>query len=490
MFERYTEKARRVIFFARYEASQFGSPNIDTEHLLLGLLREDKALTHRFLRSRADLKNIRRQIEQSTPIREKVSTSVDLPVSEECKRVLTHAAEEAESLSHKHICTEHLLLGLLREEKCFGAELLHERGLRLAAVREELRTIPPGAETRRAPAGEAPLAEFSIDITEQASQGELPSVVGREPELQRLVQVLGRRTKANAVLIGERGVGKRSIVAAMAQRIANGEVAAPLAGRSIVELDLASMVGARRAASPDFSGHAVSELSSADIIYFVPELYSVLLSPPEKSLLNAAELVKTALLEGRLQCISTAAEEEARRLLEKHPWLSRCFTEIPISPPTDEEAFHILSISKTRFEKHHLVTYSDDALRYAVVYSNLYVKNRVLPDKALDLLDEAGSYVRSRASGLPDEVVELRKKIRFIIKRIEAAIANHEFEKARVFSDQERSERENLEALEARLGLDRGSRIPVTREAIEEVVATWTGLPVATIRAGASNPNS
>lgn len=490
MFERYTEKARRVIFFARYEASQFGSPYIETEHLLLGLLREDKALTNRFLRGPADSEDIRRQIEQSTPISEKVSTSVDLPLSEECRRVLAYAAEQADALSHKHIGTEHLLLGLLREEKCFGAELLHERGLRLAGVREELRRVSAGAETRRAPAGEAPLAEFSIDLTEQASQGELASVVGRVPEIQRLVQVLGRSKKANAVLIGERGVGKRTIVAALAQRIADGEVAPPLAGRSIVELDFASMLLARRAASPHFSGHAVSELSSADIIYFVPELYSVLLSPPEKSWVNAGELVKTALLEGRLQCISTAREEEAQRVLEKHPWLSHCFTEIPVSPPTDEETVQILSVLKTRFEKHHSVIYSEDALRSAVLYSNLYVKNRVLPDKALDLLDEAGSYVRSRASGLPDEVVELRKKIRFIIKRMEAAIANHEFEKARVFSDQERSEREHLEALEARLGVDRDSRIPVTREAIEEVVATWTGLPVATVRAGASNPNS
>ena len=490
MFERYTEKARRVIFFARYEASQFGSPYIDTEHLLLGLLREDKALTNRFLRSHADLEGIRRQIEQSTPIREKVSTSVDLPLSDECRRVLGHAAEEAEALSHKHVGTEHLLLGLLREEKCFGAELLHERGLRLTPIREELRRTPTAAESGSAPASEAPLAEFSIDMTEQARQGELPPVVGREPELQRLVQVLGRGTKPNPVLIGERGVGKRSIVSALAQRIADGEVAAPLAGRSIVELDLASMVGARRAALPHFSGHAAAELSSADIIYFVPELYSVLLFPPEKSWLNAAELVKSALLEGRLQCISTASQEQAQRVLEKHPWLSRCFTEIAVLPPADEEAFQILSASKARLEKHHFVTYSDDALRYAVIYSNLYVKNRVLPDKALDLLDEAGSYVRSRASGLPDQVIELRKKIRFIIKRMEDAIARHEFEKARVFSDQERSERESLEALEGRLGADRDARIPVTREAIEEVMATWTSLPVGTIRAGTSNPNS
>src|SRR6202166_3931601 len=212
MFERYTEKARRVIFFARYEASQFGSPYIEAEHLVLGLLREDKALTNRFLRSHApvnSVESIRKQIEAHTTVREKVPTSVDLPLSDESKRVLAYAAEEAERLGHKHIGTEHLLLGLLREEKCFASEILQERGLKLAQIRDELARVTqekaPAAQRQRE---SSLLAEFSRDLTQAAMDGQLDPLVGRDGELERVVQILCRRTKNNPVLIGEPGVGK------------------------------------------------------------------------------------------------------------------------------------------------------------------------------------------------------------------------------------------------------------------------------------------
>ena len=224
MFERYTEKARRVIFFARYEASQFGSPYIETEHLLLGLLREDKALANRFLRSHAAIESIRKQVESHTTIREKVSTSVDLPLSHECKRVLAYGAEEAERLSHKHIGTEHLLLGLLREEKCFASEILHERGLRLAQVREEVLRSSSDKATSPRPKESSLLTEFSRDLTQSAADGILDPLIGREGELERLVQILCRRTQNNPVLIGEPGVGKTAIVEGLAQRISEGDV--------------------------------------------------------------------------------------------------------------------------------------------------------------------------------------------------------------------------------------------------------------------------
>src|ERR1700691_3828276 len=220
MFERYTEKARRVIFFARYEASQFGSPYIETEHLLLGLLREDKALTNRFFRSRPS----------------------GLPLSNECKRVLAYAAEEAERLSHKHIGTEHLLLGLLREEKCFAAEILHERGLRLSTIREELaRTSQEKAQPQRQRESSL-LSEFSRDLTQAAMDSQLDPLVGRDGELERVVQILCRRTKNNPVLIGEPGVGKTAIVEGLAQRIADGEVPSFLADKRILALDLSLIV--------------------------------------------------------------------------------------------------------------------------------------------------------------------------------------------------------------------------------------------------------
>ena len=218
MFERYTEKARRVIFFARYEASQFGSPCIETEHLLLGLLREDKVLTNRFLRSSAAVESIRKQIEAQTTLREKVSTSVDLPLSHECKRVLAYGAEEAERLNHKHIGTEHLLLGLLREEKSFAADILHERGLRLTQVREEIARSSSEKMSSNRPKESSLLSEFSRDLTQAAMDGLLDPLVGRDYELERVVQILCRRTKNNPVLIGEPGVGKTAIVEGLAQK--------------------------------------------------------------------------------------------------------------------------------------------------------------------------------------------------------------------------------------------------------------------------------
>src|SRR5213594_4647838 len=234
MFERYTEKARRVIFFARYEASQFGSPYIETEHLLLGLLREDKALTNRFLRSHASVESIRKQIEGHTTAREKASTSVDLPLSNECKRVLAYAAEEAERLSHKHIGTEHLLLGLLREEKCFGAQILTERGIQLSRVREELARQPHEAALgQKRPSVLDELRSYISDLVDQTQP-----MIGREKELDRLMELLCRFSGKNPVLVGELGVGKRTIVGGLARCIADGNIPQSLAEKAILVLDL------------------------------------------------------------------------------------------------------------------------------------------------------------------------------------------------------------------------------------------------------------
>lgn len=483
MFERYTEKARRTIFFARYEASQFGSPYIETEHLLLGLLRENKALSQRFLRARA-LDDIRKQIESHTEIREKVSTSVDLPLSNENRRVLAYAAEEADRLGHRHIGTEHLLLGLLREEKCFAAELLHEQGLELAKVRGELKRLMP--EQPKA-AADALLAHFTTDLTDRAMQQELPPIVGRNSELQRLIQVLGRSTKHNPLLVGEVGVGKRSIVHALAQRVIEGTPEPDLAGKKILEFDIGQALVARRASRMDFAEQVLAELvSSPDVIYFIPELYSVLLSPPDKAWWNAAELLKDALLQGKLQCISTASPEENDRVNERHPWLARCFSVIDVPEPTDEESIRILVSAQERMEKYHFVSYTEEAIRSAVTYSRRYVKNRFLPDKALDLMDEAGAYVRAHVSALPQDILELRNKLRGIIKAMEDSIANHEFQKARFYSDEEKQVRESLRALSKQHGINEAGVKPVTQAVIEEVVAGWLGVPVNSIRSDIS----
>jgi ATP-dependent Clp protease ATP-binding subunit ClpC len=485
MFERYTEKARRVIFFARYEASQFGSPYIETEHLLLGLLREDKALTNRFLRSHASVESIRKQIEGHTTIREKVSTSVDLPLSNECKRVLAYAAEEAERLSHKHIGTEHLLLGLLREEKCFAAEILHERGLRLSAIREELsRTTQEKAQPQRSRESSL-LSEFSRDLTQAALDNQLDPLVGRESELERVVQILCRRTKNNPVLIGEPGVGKTAIVEGLAQRIADGEVPSFLSDKRILALDLSLIV-----AGTKYRGQFEERLKTImkelmenqNCIIFIDELHTLVGAGSAEGSLDAANILKPALSRGEIQCIGATTPGEYRKSVEKDRSLERRFQSVKVPPPNEVDAIKIIEGIKDRYEKFHAVTYTEDAINYAVHHSNRYIPDRFLPDKAIDLIDEAGARVKLRQTSLPDEITEVQKRIKFIVHRMENAIANHEFEKARFYSDEERKERENLRALREKYHLDESSTGVVGREDIEDVVSRWTGVPITSIK--------
>ena len=425
MFERYTEKARRVIFFARYEASQFGSPYIETEHLLLGLLREDKALTNRFLRSHASVESIRKQIEGHTTIREKVSTSVDLPLSNECKRVLAYAAEEAERLSHKHIGTEHLLLGLLREEKCFAAEILHERGLKLLAIREELaRATQEKAPQQQRNRESSLLAEFSRDLTQAAMDNQLDPLVGRDGELERVVQILCRRTKNNPVLIGEPGVGKTAIVEGLAQRIADGEVPSFLADKRVLALDLSLIV-----AGTKYRGQFEERLKTImkelmenqNSIVFIDELHTLVGAGSAEGSLDAANILKPALSRGEIQCIGATTPAEYRKSIEKDRSLERRFQAVKVPPPNEEDAIKIIMGIKDRYEKFHAVSYTDDAIEFAVSHSNRYIPDRFLPDKAIDLIDEAGARVKLRQTSLPEEITEVQKRIKFIVHRMENA---------------------------------------------------------------------
>src|SRR6187399_2696102 len=485
MFERYTEKARRVIFFARYEASQFGSPYIETEHLLLGLLREDKALANRFLRSHAAIESIRKQIESHTTMRDKVSTSVDLPLSHECKRVLAYGAEEAERLNHKHIGTEHLLLGLLREEKCFAAEILHERGLRLSQVREEIARSssdkPSSSRSKETPL----LAEFSRDLTQLAAENALDPLVGREAEVERLTQILCRRTKNNPVLIGEPGVGKTAIVEGLAQRIIEGEVPSYLADKRILALDLSLIV-----AGTKYRGQFEERLKTImkelmenqNAIIFIDELHTLVGAGSAEGSLDAANILKPALSRGEIQCIGATTPSEYRKSIEKDRSLERRFQAVKVPPPNESDAIKILYGIKERYEKFHAVAYTDEAIESAVYTSTRFIPDRFLPDKAIDLIDEAGARVKLRQTTLPSEIADVQKRIKFIVHRMENAIANHEFEKARFYSDEERKERENLRMLREKYNLDDTSTGVVTKDDIEDVVARWTGVPMTAIK--------
>ena len=323
MFERYTERARRVIFFARYEASQFGSTTIETEHLLLGLIREDKNLTNRFLRNSSSIESIRKEIEGRTTIREKVSTSIDLPLSNECKRILAYAAEEAERLNHRHIGTEHLLLGILREEKCVAAEILHERGLRLVAIREELARSVPDRQALIKPKETPLLSEFSRDLTQAAMDGVLDPLVGRDAEIDRVIQILCRRTKNNPVLIGDPGVGKTAIVEGLAQRIVDGEVPSFLADKRILVLDLSLIV-----AGTKYRGQFEERLKTImkelvdnpNTVVFIDELHTLVGAGSAEGSLDAANILKPALSRGEIQCIGATTPAEYPQVDREGPF--------------------------------------------------------------------------------------------------------------------------------------------------------------------------
>ncbi len=461
MFERYTEKARRVIFFARYEASQFGAPAIEPEHLLLGLMREDKTLTGRFFpRAQVSIESIRKEIEGRTLLREKISTSVELPLAPETKRVLAYAHEESDRLQHRHIGTEHLLLGLLREERSMAAEILYERGLRLNAVRDEI-ARQSGVDARGSQKKDTPhLVEFSRDLTDDASNDKLDPLVGREPEIERVVQILCRRTKNNPVLIGEPGVGKTAIVEGLAQRIVRGDVPSFLENKRILSLDLSLIVAGTkyRGQFEERLKQIMRELvENPQYIVFIDELHTLVGAGSAEGSLDAANILKPALSRGEIQCIGATTPAEFRKSIEKDRSLERRFQAVKVPPPSEEEAVEILVGVRERYESFHQVHYTDDALQAAVYQSHRYIPDRFLPDKAIDVIDEAGARVKLR------------------VRREQGNLADWN-----QLNDWPRSYdgpsgiRETTE--------DALVSAEVTRDDVEDVIARWTGIPVTSLK--------
>ena len=362
MFERYTERARRVLFFARYEASQLGSISIETEHLLLGLIREGKGLTSRiFARSHLSLESIRKEIEGRTVFREKVSTSVEIPFSAETKRVLQFAAEEADRLLHNYIGTEHLLLGILREERSVAATILMEKGMRLNTVREDIVALL-NEKTTLTRVKETPLlAEFSRDLTEAAMKNQLDPLVGRGIELERVQQVLCRRTKNNAVLIGEPGVGKTAIVEGLAQKIVYGDVPHFLADKRILALDISLIVAGTkyRGQFEERLKAIMKELTeNPNIIVFIDELHTLVGAGSAEGSLDAANILKPALSRGEIRCIGATTPAEYRKYIEKDRSLERRFQAVKVDPPSEKETIEVLMGVKDRYEQFHHVEYT------------------------------------------------------------------------------------------------------------------------------------
>jgi len=476
MFERYTERARRVLFFARYEASQLGSVSIETEHLLLGLIREGKGLTSRiFARSEVVLDSIRKEIEGRTVLREKVSTSVDIPFSSDTKRALQYAAEEADRLLHTYIGTEHLLLGILREDRSLAASILMEKGLRLNSVRDDVVSLL-NEKTASAPrTKETPLlAEFSRDLTDAAAKKLLDPLVGRDEEVERVQQVLCRRTKNNAVLIGEPGVGKTAIVEGLAQRIVAGAVPRHLANKRILALDISLVVAGTkyRGQFEERLKAIMKELTEhSNIIVFIDELHTLVGAGSAEGSLDAANILKPALSRGEIRCIGATTPAEYRKYIEKDRSLERRFQAIKVEAPDERHTVEILMGLKDRYEAFHDVEYTPDAIDAAVYQSSRYITDRSLPDKAIDLVDEAGARAKLRDAAFAGAAVTGREAATAIAVRDDEG-PQHDRPQDPVARDGGGAEA-GVHAPER--------RIIVSKKEIDEVVAKWTGIPLVSV---------
>src|SRR5437879_8973739 len=428
-------------------------------------MREDKALANRFLRQQGSIESIRKEIEARITIRERISTSVEVPLSAECKRILNMAAEEAERLGHKHVGTEHLLLGILREEKCFGSEILMERGLRLSTLREELARTSGEKTAAARPKETSLLAEFSRDLTQAAQEGSLDALVGRENEVERVIQILCRRTKNNPVLIGEPGVGKTAIVEGLAQRISDGDVHPFLADKRILSLDLSLTVTGTddRGQFEERLKTIMKELmESQNSIVFIDELHTLVGAGSAEGSLDAANILKPALSRGEIQCIGATTPAKFRKSIEKDRSLERRFQAVKVPPPSEEEAVEILGGVRERYESFHQVHYTDDALEAAVYQSHRYIPDRFLPDKAIDVIDEAGARVKLRVRSEQGNLEDWSASIGDWSRATASA--------ERLLAAGDSTDQDAFVAAE------------VTRDDIEEVIARWTGIPVTSLK--------
>jgi ATP-dependent Clp protease ATP-binding subunit ClpC len=468
MFERYTEKARRVIFFARYEALQYGSHTIAPEHVLLGLMREDKTMAARFFpyRSNASVDTIRREVEMRIILRERIPQSVELQLSPETKRILAFANEESERLKMRNIGTEHLLLGILREERSIASEILFEQGVRLPSVREEVARMSgyPQFFNQDGKKENSHLQEFTRDLTADAAEGKLDPLIGREQEVERIIEILCRRTKNNPVLIGEAGVGKTAIIEGLAQKIIDREVPTFLQNKQILSLDLSLVVAGTkyRGQFEERLKTILKELKENDqYIIFIDELHTLVGAGSAEGSLDAANILKPALSRGEIQSIGATTPAEFRKSIGKDRALERRFQAVKILPPNEAEALKIVQGLAERYETFHQIRYSKEALETAVYQSNRYITDRFLPDKAIDVLDEAGARAKLK---FQNEMGEPSWK---------ETVAN--WKRATANDDK-------LIALELQSLEESFIAVEVSKEDVEEVIARWTGIPVQSIK--------
>jgi ATP-dependent Clp protease ATP-binding subunit ClpC len=506
MYERFTDRARKVMQLANQEAQRFNHEYIGTEHILLGLVKEGSGVAANVLKNLdVDLRKIRLEVEKLVQSGPEMVTVGKLPQTPRAKKVIEYSMEEARNLNHSYVGTEHILLGLLREQEGVAAQVLMNLGLKLEDVREEVLNLlghglegaevgerggrggeeGSGSSSSSGKSGKSKtpaLDSFGRDLTELARKGELDPVIGRSREIERAIQILCRRTKNNPVLLGEAGVGKTAIVEGFAQKVIEGEVPEILADKRIVVLDLAMMV-----AGTKYRGQFEERIKAVmtevrrvkNTILFIDELHTLVGAGGAEGAIDAANVLKPALARGEIQCIGATTLDEYRKYIEKDNALARRFQEIIVEPTAKEETIEILKGLRERYEEHHRVQITDDAVVAAVEMSERYITARCLPDKAIDVIDEAGARVRLRTMTRPPDLKEIDEEVEKLNKEKEDAVANQDFEKAANLRDQAEKLRKKKEQItqEWREKSQQTDGV-VDEEVIAEVVSKMTGIPL------------
>lgn len=505
MYERFTDRARKVMQLANQEAQRFNHEYIGTEHILLGLVKEGTGVAANVLKNLdIDLRKIRLEVEKIVQAGPDMVTMGKLPQTPRAKKVIEYSIEEARNLNHNYVGTEHLLLGLLREQEGVAAQVLMNLGLKLEDVREEVLNLlghnmdsgettsggGGGGGERTASKGKSKtpaLDSFGRDLTELARQGKLDPVIGRQNEIERVIQVLSRRTKNNPVLLGEAGVGKTAIVEGLAQLVIDSNVPELLRDRRIVVLDLAMMVAGTkyRGQFEERIKAVMNEVRRAkNTILFIDELHTLVGAGGAEGAIDASNVLKPALARGEIQCIGATTLDEYRKYIEKDGALERRFQQIIVNPPSREETVEILRGLRDRYEAHHRVQIKDEALEAAVELSDRYITARCLPDKAIDVIDEAGARIRLKAMTRPPDLKELDGQIEQLNQEKEAAVAEQDFEKAAHLRDQADKLKKKKELI-TREWREKSKEIDgvVDEEVIREVVNKMTGVPLTRINA-------
>ncbi|XP_062204003.1 chaperone protein ClpC2, chloroplastic-like [Phragmites australis] len=505
MFERFTEKAIKVIMLSQEEARRLGHNFVGTEQILLGLVGEGTGIAAKVLKSMGiNLKDARVEVEKIIG-RGNGFVAVEIPFTPRAKRVLELSLEEARQLGHNYIGSEHLLLGLLREGEGVAARVLESLGADPSNIRTQvIRMIGETTEAVGAGVGGGSsgnkmptLEEYGTNLTKLAEEGKLDPVVGRQPQIERVVQILGRRTKNNPCLIGEPGVGKTAIAEGLAQRISTGDVPETIEGKKVITLDMGLLVAGTkyRGEFEERLKKLMEEIKQSDeIILFIDEVHTLIGAGAAEGAIDAANILKPALARGELQCIGATTLDEYRKHIEKDPALERRFQPVKVPEPTVDETIEILRGLRERYEIHHKLRYTDEALISAAKLSYQYISDRFLPDKAIDLIDEAGSRVRLQHAQVPEEARELDKELKQITKQKNEAVRSQDFEKAGELRDREMELKAQITALidkskeVSKAEAESGETGPLVNEAdIQHIVSSWTGIPVEKVSSDESD---